>query len=346
MFRKTVFVVISIAIFSLNIKSQNKEVKTNPIKKYFKFTGDITYFSQSCLNLEKNFKNSFSSDIEIEGKIPKKNFLFYIHLENGRGKGLENINEMVSFSVNEDLMDTNYNVKITELYLEKDFSQKFSIKFGKLDPTLYIDENAFANDETTQFFSTVFKYNPTIDLPEHSIGGNLNLSISKDINLSTTFLSVENTNNKRFNTHFYSIEFIKSFKNLNLRTYLWENDGIEVKNKTSKGTGTNFDLNLGKLGFFFRYGKNFNTTNLMSNFISGGINLNGKLWSRKGDEIGVGFGNCYVRNKTSEKIFEVYYKLRIKDNLYISYDNQFIFNPIKKDRDRLFISGFRTYISF
>ncbi len=311
------------------------------IKKYMKTSGDITFFSQTCLNSGKKIKNSFSSDIEIEGFI-HKNLSFFVHFENGKGIGLEKINEMTSFSVNEDVNDTNYNFKITELYTNIKFNKKISLCFGRLDPTSYIDENNFANDETTQFFSTVFKYNPTIDMPENSTGGNLSFSLTESINLSTTLLSVENTKMSKFNSFYYSVEMTKNMKNINLRGYFWKNGG-----ENSKGIGINSDLDFKNFGLFIRYGKNYNSKNPISAFISGGITLKGILWKRKKDEMGIGFGNGFVDKSSSEKIIETYYKIKITKNLYLSFDQEIIFNPIiDNSNKKLFITGIRTYVSF
>lgn len=37
---------------------------------------------------------------------------------------------------------------------------------GKIDAPSYLDTNEYANDETTQFISNIFKYSPAIDMPD------------------------------------------------------------------------------------------------------------------------------------------------------------------------------------
>ena len=41
--------------------------------------------------------------------------------------------------------------------------EKLEVNFGKMDPFVFFDQNAAANDETKQFLNTVFVHNPLLD---------------------------------------------------------------------------------------------------------------------------------------------------------------------------------------
>jgi hypothetical protein len=61
------------------------------------------------------------------------------------------------------------------------FSQNVSLALtgGIIDSTCYIDDNAFANDETAQFMNEVFVNHKNCNLPSYDVGGAVELEISK-----------------------------------------------------------------------------------------------------------------------------------------------------------------------
>jgi hypothetical protein len=54
-----------------------------------------------------------------------------------------------------------------------------SITAGLIDATDYLDENAFANDEYTQFMNAALTNGPNVFLPSYDIGGALKLAMSR-----------------------------------------------------------------------------------------------------------------------------------------------------------------------
>ncbi len=329
----------AISLFSINFFPKNSNLWENT----FSVNGDITIFSQLSLKDKKRLKHSFSTDLEISANL-NRNFSLFIHFENGKGKGFQNINDMISANVNEDILDTNFNVKITELYLEKIFSNNLTISAGKLDPTNYLDQNKFANDETTQFFTTPFKYNISIDMPDNAMGMDLEKKITKNIYINTLLISEERYKNHRFEGKFISTQVKVNIKKFNFRTFVWKNS----MKKT--GFGMNLDGEFENFGIFFRTGKNSGKKEGIKKVISFGTNLKGKMWKREKDEIGLGiflgFPDRY--GKSCEKISEIYYKIKVWNNLFLSFNSQLILNSLYPDNNRknFFFMGIRTFIFF
>jgi hypothetical protein len=106
----------------------------------------------------------------------------------------------------------------------------------------------------------------------------------------------------------------------------------------------------------------------IDNSISGGLQLQGSIWNRSNDNIGiaqvvngiskdhqaflkaglsgfmVGDGNL---NYAPESITEIYYKARVTSSFYISADYQWVVNPgYNKDRGPIHVFGIRGHIEF
>jgi len=130
---------------------------------------DATFIVQGTPNAnnagvseDSRFDGSWSSDVEIEKAFADWGLAF-LHFEAGQGDTVEG--ELSVFSnVNRDAGDTGADVQITEIWYEHySFNRQLILTFGKLDSTIYIDQNEYANDETTQFLGHIFRNSPTIE---------------------------------------------------------------------------------------------------------------------------------------------------------------------------------------
>jgi len=111
---------------------------------------------------------SFSEDITISKEFEGLNSEAFIHLEAGQGAGLTNELSLYS-NVNADANDEEH-VSVAEIWYEQGlFGDKALVTFGKLDPTVYFDNNEAANDETTQFLSDIFRSSPAIEFPDNTV---------------------------------------------------------------------------------------------------------------------------------------------------------------------------------
>ncbi|MBM3245690.1 MAG: carbohydrate porin, partial [Candidatus Omnitrophica bacterium] len=293
----------------------------------------------------------------------------FLHLENGQSDGIEDSLTLYS-NVNRDA-DNDVNVRVTEVWYEQElFNDKAVISFGKLDPTVYFDNNEVANDETTQFLGRMFRNAPTIDFPDNTLGIRLAYMPKDWIELG---YGVFNANGgwKKINDNLFNmgqVAFKTKFFDLagNYRFYGWNNNTYYTKwldaEKTKEsgyGFGLSFDQKLNDaLTLFCRYG--WQDPSVYSpdiSTIAGGLNysleqswsmglqLEGKPWGRENDVFGFAAGQVFAssdykkagelldpaRRAKPEGHLEAYYKIFVNKYLSLSPDFQYIWNPFGKD---------------
>ncbi|MCM8819478.1 MAG: carbohydrate porin [Candidatus Omnitrophica bacterium] len=306
----------------------------------------------------------------------------FIHLEQGNGAGVEPHLKVFS-NVNRDA-DNDNNVRATEVWYKHNFSSfglPFIVKAGKLDPTIIIDTNHFANDENTQFLGRIFRNSPTIEFPDNSFGLHLFYNLKDKVELEALALNGNEDWQDTFDGMFFAGQ-INLKPNIflregNYRFYGWYNDQRHTcwlnttKDKEgSYGFGLSFDQQITDfLGLFCRYGwqnpkvyLNSNPDFSLKQSYSLGLQLKGFLWKRQADVFGLAFGQIFPSSdyKTAsgfsfkagaENHLECYYNIKVNENLYLTFDLQAIWNPfagsnaINSD-DTIIIGGMRTHINF
>lgn len=80
---------------------------------------------------------------------------------------------------------------------------KLSITGGIIDSTGYIDDNAFANDETGQFMNDMFVNSTLANLPSYDIGGAAELEI-RDFSVKTVVVNSGNEEDENYN--YYALQ--------------------------------------------------------------------------------------------------------------------------------------------
>lgn len=306
---------------------------------------------------------SYSVDLEIEKKFDDNNTAF-LHLETGTGDANS---RFTAFSgINRDADDSGNQVSVTEAWFEHKFNDAFGMTFGVIDPTSSLDDNAYANDETSQFLGDIFRNAPVISFGDNAIG--LKAVYETDfIDVAAQYLNVENTveipgeevNNDDITRHgFVSAEvnfkpgFIEDMEG-NYRVYVWGllDGGMKWEDgekTTDYGFGVSIDQQLSDIfGVFARY--SWKRDDAVSSAIS---TLDGdyespcnQTWSigaqakikALGDEdiIGLAFGQMMVSDKAkdaygldfkAEDHLEVYYSWNISDYLAVTPSIQYVNN--------------------
>ena len=311
---------------------------------------------------------SYSADVTLEKSFGDVNGRAFLHLETGKGIGLEDKLSLYS-NVNRD-QDNDETVRVTELWYEQLFAgEKAILTFGKLDPTAYFDNNEAANDETTQFLARMFRNNPAIEFPDNAAG--LRASYSWTDWLETGYgifdadADWENIGDNLF--HISEVTFKTKFFGQagHYRFFGWRNGANHTKwlateknKETNFGAGLSFDQHVSApVLVFLRYGwQNPNVYNpsltatgdlnySLSQSWSSGVELAGSLWGRQKDVIGLAVGQAIpsleykkagadldpARQAKREGHVEGYYRLTINDHLAISPDVQYIWNAFGDD---------------
>jgi hypothetical protein len=245
--------------------------------------------------------------------------------------------------------------------LSKDVS--LGITGGIIDATRYIDDNNFANCEVTQFMNQVFVNNKNVNLPSYDLGGVIELNVSnfsiRALMMNTKFEAEEDVFK---NYDYYALQL-----GYNLKTSLGEGnyriygfttskkfpDWDEKKEERLQGFGISADQQLSSIiGVFARLDWQSDSAIIEHEAgYSGGVNINGKLWGRKDDEIGLGY--AYLTGADEADIdntnaIEAYTKFKISDFSDITFDVQYINDNMKhdeEDRDG-FIYGIRLNAYF
>ncbi|MBX6422248.1 carbohydrate porin [Thermosulfurimonas sp. F29] len=270
-------------------------------------------------------------DLELSAEFSERDRA-YVLLEMGSGKNPDS--EVPSFSgiVDEALsmvpVETeDGDVRVSEAWYEREWafgSGRFRFRFGKIDITTEVDQNAYANDENGQFMSPVFVNNAAVEWASYSFG----MVASYETERWALTLGYEDADSSWDNLFDYpflvgqlavSTEFLG--RPGNYRFYVWyqgekhlEWDELEdyfasggarspENDKAAWGFGLSFDQEVAEgVGVFLRYGWrggdlagywNGDLTDLDFSYgfeqaASAGISVSGRLWGREGDELGLG----------------------------------------------------------
>ena len=233
---------------------------------------------------------------------------------------------------------------------------------GIIDSTAYIDDNAFANDETAQFMNEVFVNHTNVNLPSYDVGGVVEFDVS---NISIRALAM-NTKYECESGDFRNYNYFAAQLGYLLETSLGEgnyrlygfttNDRFEScdggDDENLQGFGISADQELGEiLGAFARVGWQDDKAVISHETLySGGLNINGSIWGREADEIGIAY--AYLDGADDSDIknthaTETYLKLALSDYNDITFDVQYIKDSMQHDDDSEgFIYGMRLNAYF
>jgi len=345
---------------------------------------DNTNYRDGQTQKEGRADASYSADVTLAREFKEVGGRAFVHLEAGQGAGLED-NLTLYSNVNRDAGDSDAKVELTEFWYEQDlFKNKAVATFGKLDPTVYFDQNEVANDETTQFLSRIFRNSPVIEFPDNGAGVRFAYLPVEWLELGYGVFdgsgSWENIGDSLFNIG--QMHFKTNFFSLpgNYRFYGWNNNTDHTKwldsQKTKEGAygfGLSFDQKANEIiTLFARYGwqnpKVYNpelTATDGSNYSleqswSAGFQVEGKPWGREKDVFAFAFGQVIPSDDykkandgllaKTEGHLEAYYKIHVNDHLSLSPDLQYIWNPYGKDvldnTDGIFVGGLRAQVDF
>jgi porin len=211
----------------------------------------------------------------------------------------------------------------------------FSVSAGLIDATDYLDDNAFANDEYTQFMNGALVNGPHAFLPSYDIGGALELDMAR-FALRAVVMNV-GANDDGNNFTFFGVQLSYTLSTpfgdgtYRLLVDGTTNDFLDPTGDAKEALGAivlSFDQAFGDmLGAFLRFGwqKDDAAIDLQAIY-SGGLNISGKLWQRPQDSIGIGYAYLDGGNLDIERIhvIEAYVRFVVNDYVAITADLQYI----------------------
>jgi len=213
---------------------------------------------------------------------------------------------------------------------------------GIIDATDYLDENAYSNDEYTQFMNEALVNGPQGFLPSYDIGGAVEWQYQQ-FGIKGVIMNVgENDEGKNFN--YYGIQLSYTLKSDigigNYRAILntTSEDFLDPKGYEYESLSSlllSFDQELGKFfGVWLRLGWAIDDAAIeWEELYSGGINLKGSKWQRPYDNIGIGYaylegGNTGIDNS---QVFETYYRCGIEEYFSATADIQYMKDRMLQD---------------
>jgi porin len=229
---------------------------------------------------------------------------------------------------------------------------------GLIDATDYVDGNAYANDEFTQFMNEALVNGPVGSFPSYDLGGALEWESTHFVMKFAGLNVGENDEGREFN--WYGAEFMYT-----LHTRLGEGHYRVVIDRTSEDFSNpagdekeslsslilSFDQQLGDLmGAWIRFGWQDDDAAIdYKRLYSGGIDIKGGLWGRENDNMGIGYAHLNGGNMDFDRIhvFETYARFVFNEIFALTADIQYMKDVMEQgDSPRGFIYGLRLTVEF
>lgn len=355
-------------------------------------SGGLTWFLQSSDGAPQNATAlSYSVDLGLEAPVSSHGKMV-MALEAGDGKGIDaTLNSLSTagydpyFTNLTDAAPDSVNVvvpTISQLYYEGAYlDDNLVVSVGKLDVHGIFDDNAYANDETDQFMSGIFVRSAGTNYAEldqyYAPGIALQYAASTLIDLS--FIAA-NGNADGFNDVFDymylvgQINFKPRFggRDGNYRFYAISDNRLSPNTtyteisgggKTSNTAwGVSFDQAVSDgVGLFARYSMQDDgvAENIVNSSWSLGALLQGTLWGRDRDTVGIGYGVVDLNDKADlaaalgtndsgdESHIETFYKFGFSDRFTLTVDAQVLGNNGgNAAADTVTVAGLRGQLNF
>ena len=231
---------------------------------------------------------------------------------------------------------------------------------GIIDACDYMDENAFANDEFSQFMNEALVNGPNAFLPSYDIGGAIEWEIGAfSVKGVAMALGTNDGDPDEPYTFFgmqfgYTVDFGLGEGNYRLIVDTTSSDFSNVagtKKERLSCAMISFDQQLGEiLGAWIRFGWQDDEAAIdYKDIYTGGLNISGNLWGRESDNIGIGYGHLRGGNLEVDHtdVFEVYGRFGLTDIFAITADVQYMKDSMNvEDSPHGWIFGLRATAEF
>lgn len=246
---------------------------------------------------------------------------------------------------------------------KEDARDHLYLTVGKIDPFVFFDQNAAADDESARFMNNVFVHNPLLDSGgdigadaygfqpgaiikyENSRQKGGEWALSLGVFAPDTGANFSGSNRSSFVIGQAEMNTRLNYLPGTVRAYAWSNsraqnyDGVQRRNA---GWGISADQKVHEdLTLFGRYGRHTSGHVLFDRALTLGGELEGTAWRRSADSLGIAMGSLRTSNgyrddslavagyraSGSEKQTELYYRFKLNGNVELSPNFQWIRNP-------------------
>jgi carbohydrate-selective porin OprB len=328
----------------------------------------------------------YTADLELTFR-PTERGEFFMRLHAGEGDGADKDLKSAGalFANLNTLDDDNPEGQFMDL-LEAFYTQRFLegkgyVSIGKTHSAVFIDNNAYANDEKTQFVGKPFVNNPVLN-SEDEYAPLVAIGVSPLENLSLVGLVISSSHggdksvwNNVQDQPFLAAQLTFSPKigdrPGHYRVYAWDAtyDHPDLTDPDTEKPGWGLGLSLEQeiseqAGVFARFAYNNKEVYPVEWFWSAGTHLKGLLHGRDEDELGVGIAGLIANsnlnkatadtgflltgdNEGTEYHLEAYYRIRISEYLSVTPDVQYVIDPLgNSHNDDVFAAMLRAHLSF
>jgi hypothetical protein len=233
---------------------------------------------------------------------------------------------------------------------------------GIIDATDYMDQNAFANDEYTQFMNGALVNGPNAFLPSYDIGTAIEWGLGgfsvKGVAMAMGSNGEEGEFDEPYNFYgmqfAYAVDFGLGEGNYRLIVDTTSSDFSNVAGTEKERlfcAVISFDQQLGEiLGGWIRFGWQDDKAAIdCKSIYSGGLNISGNLWGRERDNIGIGYAYLIGGNLDVDHtdVFEVYGRFALNDIFAVTGDVQYMKDSMEEgDSPKGWIFGLRMTAEF
>lgn len=312
------------------------------------------------------------------GEVGRAKGEFYVHLRMGQGGGASGLRptftgafDSLSFQ-QQDVRSSNTNAIVAQAWYQltapldagEESARTLQFTVGKMDPFVFFDQNALADDESSKFLNNVFVHNPMLDsggavgaddygfspgarLAYTDEGGDLPWQASVGAFGAGDGASFDHSFTKPFVIG--QLETTLKFSGLtgNYRAYAWHNgqyEGYADGTGHTAGWGLSADQQVSEsLALFARYGHGMNGRTAFDRAVTVGAELTGDAWGRGADEVGLAY--AWLRSSHgfraaapgladygyaaagAEHVAELYYRYRVNDRIALTPDLQHVRHP-------------------
>lgn len=246
------------------------------------------------------------------------------------------------------------------LYWRQTFmDQKLAVYVGKLHPNQHVDLSTVANDERTQFLAGPFDGNPTNpQIAAYAPGLAFEYKMDNDFYLHgimTDALARADTGLSTLHRGRFYKAVELGYKPMgpdntptasNYRAYVWHED-TSAGNGMGVGLGFDHEMQGGWVPFA-RWGYANPDVAPVEHTVAVGL-TNIRPFGREGDMFGIAgtWANPSDDSLREEKLFEIFYRIQVTENMELSPDLQFVVDPsLNPSEDLVTIVGLRLKVLF
>ena len=311
--------------------------------------GGVLSAAVQCQNLkgETAVNDTCKGAVPLQPELtfrPDAHNRFYLKLGFAKGNGLNDDSPFNLSSWGADLEDDVKNINGSgrdylleawyEHAVEMGRRNRLGLSLGIIDASRYLDQNAFANDEYSQFMNPALSNAPNTFFPSYEPGVAAEWHLDQWIFSAVYMKAHQVSSSEKYD--FYGLQASYRLETKigpgNYRVLINGNrDFVDTRGEGKQQNDTlliSFDQKLGKkMGLFTRMGWRLDDEVINYRAIySGGVDIRGATWGRVLDNIGVALVYLDGGDSTriSTRVAELYYRFVINPYIAITPDIQYM----------------------